>query len=346
MTIRSEMPVRSLALVAIVLAAVVMRPEPAAAESAAARPVLRFALISTQSRQETEAKWTPVLNALGRHLGQPVVADVAADYAGAVWGLRSGRDQMAWLGNKSAIEAVDNAGAEVFAQHTYPSGLGGYYTYLLVPKDSALGSADDLIAQAAGLTLAQGDPNSTSGSVVPNYYLFFRRQLEPRKIFKRVIQANHEDNIVAVAEGRVDAATVASLVYDQINRQHPEIINATRIIWRSVLIPADPMVWRKDLAPELKAKISAFFLGYGIAGPGKSAAMLARERAALDRLDVKAFVASDNRQLVSVRLLELARTRMQIEADDSVSAADRTRRLADIDGKIAENERLSSPASN
>ena len=72
MTIRSEMPVRSLALVAIVLAAVVMRPEPAAAESAAARPVLRFALISTQSRQETEAKWTPVLNALGRHPWVPV----------------------------------------------------------------------------------------------------------------------------------------------------------------------------------------------------------------------------------------------------------------------------------
>ncbi|MBV5324129.1 MAG: phosphate/phosphite/phosphonate ABC transporter substrate-binding protein [Rhodospirillaceae bacterium] len=149
---------------------------------------LRFALISPQSRQEMEANWTPVLTALGRHLGRPVEMDVSSDYAGAIWNLRSGRAQFAWLGNKSAIEAVDNAGVEVFARETYPSGLGGYYTYLIVPKDSALTSVEDVIAHASALTLGRGDANSTSGTVVPNYYLFSQRHLEPRKIFKRVVQ--------------------------------------------------------------------------------------------------------------------------------------------------------------
>ncbi|TAN61547.1 MAG: phosphonate ABC transporter substrate-binding protein, partial [Magnetospirillum sp.] len=158
MTIGSGPTARFLALVGLALVLCVGTPEPAAAETPTS---LRFALISPQTRQQMEANWTPVINALGRYLGMAVEADVSADYAGAIWSLRSGRAQLAWLGNKSAIEAVDNAGVEVFAQETYPSGLGGYYTYLIVHKDSSLTSADDVIAQASGLTLGQGDVNST-----------------------------------------------------------------------------------------------------------------------------------------------------------------------------------------
>ncbi len=346
MTIRSGTTARCLASAWVVLALSVAWPHGAAAMEREAAGPLRFALISPQSRQETEEKWTPVLTALGRYLGMTVEADVATDYAGAIWSLRSGRAQLAWLGNKGAMEAVDNAGAEVFAQQTYPSGLGGYYSYVIVAKESPLADVDDLISTAAGLTLAQGDPNSTSGTVVPNYYLFSRRHLEPRKIFKRVTQANHEDNIVAVAEGRADAATVASVHYDQVGRKRPEVVAATRIIWRSPLIPGDPLVWRKDLPPDLKARIAGFFLNYGVAGHGKKSAVLAEERAALERLDVRSFVASDNRQLMSVRLLELAKTRTQIEMDKSASPADQSRRLKEIDRKIAEIDRLSNPAAN
>lgn len=344
MTIRCGRVVRLVGMIGLAWAMSVASPGGAAL--AGPPESLRFALISPQSRQEMEANWTPVLSALGRHLAMPVELDLSADYAGAIWSLRSGRAQFAWLGNKSAIEAVDNAGAEVFAQETYPSGLGGYYTYLIVPKDSALTSAEDVIARAGGLTLGRGDANSTSGTVVPNYYLFSQRHLEPRKIFKRVLQANHEDNIRAVAEQRTDAATVASLVYDQLARRDPGIVAATRIVWRSPLIPADPLVWRKDLPAGLKEKIAAFFLGYGIAAPGKTAAALNDERAALDRLHIRSFIASDNRQLASIRLLELAKSRLQVEMDETAPPDERARRLQEIDRRIAEIDRLPEPTTN
>lgn len=301
---------------------------------------LGFALISPQSRQEMEANWGPVVTALGRHLGMPVTLAVSADYAGAIWSLRSGHAHLAWLGNKTAIEAVDHASAEVFAKETYPSGLGGYHTYLIVHKDSPYFSAEDVIAHGPGLTFAQGDVNSTSGTVVPGYYLFASRQLEPRKLFKRTVHANHEDNIRAVAEGRSHAATVASLTYDQLRRREPELIDAVRIVWRSPLIPADPLVRRADLPPELKARIADFLFGYGRAAAGKPLAVLAEERETLDRLDIKSFVPSDNRQLISVRLLEVAKRRMQVEMDSSVAPDDRRRRLEDADRQIAELERL------
>jgi len=318
MTKRCDMTARYLALAGLVLVLSVVWPRAGRAEMEVGGP-LRFALISPQSRQDIEAMWKPVLDALGRTLGRAVEADIASDYAGAIWGLRSGRDQMAWLGNKSAIEAVDNAGAEVFAQQTYPSGLGGYYTYLLVPKASPLGNVDEMIARAGELTLGRGDSNSTSGFLVPNYYLFFLRHTEPRKIFKRVIQANHADNILAVAKGRIDVATIASQVYDQVALTHPEVIAATRIIWRSPLIPGDPLVRRMDLPPNLKVRIARFFLDYGVAVPGKTAAVLAEERTALDRLNIRSFIASDNRQLEAMRRIERAKMRAKIEMDMSAS---------------------------
>lgn len=310
------------------------------AHGAEAPETLRVALISPQSRQEMEANWGPVLTALGKHLGIPTTTEVSADYAGAIWSLRSGRAHLAWLGNKAAIEAVDHAGAEVFAKETYPSGLGGYYTYLIVHRDSPYFSADDVIAHGPGLSFAQGDVNSTSGTVVPGYYLFASRQLEARKLFKRVVHANHEENIRAVAEGRTDAATVASLVHDQIKRREPGLVETIRIVWRSPLIPADPLVRRGDLPPELKTRIADFFFGYGQAAAGKPAAVLAEERAGLERLDIKSFVPSDNRQLISVRLIETAKRRMQAEADSSLPPDERRRRMEDADRQIAEFERL------
>ena len=73
---------------------------------------------------------------------------------------------------------------------------------------------------------------------------------------------------------------------------------------------------------------------------------LAEERAALDRLDIRSFIASDNRQLVSVRLLELAKARIQFEADESATVDDRSRRLQEIDRKIAEIDNPSNSTAN
>ncbi|OAN45684.1 hypothetical protein A6A04_07425 [Paramagnetospirillum marisnigri] len=273
-------------------------------------PPLRFALIATEASSEVQAKWTPVLDALACHLGRSVVAEVSADYAGAIWALRNGRAQLAWLGNKAALEAVDHAGAEVFAQHVYPSGLGGYYSTLIVRTSSSLASADDLIAQATGLTLAMGDPNSTSGTLVPGHYLFASRSIEPRRVFKRVIQGSHEDNVHSLLEGRADAATVASVHLDGLLRRRPELANAFRVIWRSPLIPADPLLWGSSLPAEAKAQVKAFFLDYGRPAVHKSVDVMAAEQAALKRLDLSGFIASDNGQLAMVKDLEQARRRM------------------------------------
>lgn len=305
----------------------------------AAEPV-GFALLSSRPQAETEAAWQPLLDRLARRLGVPVVAHWYPDYAGAIWGIRSGRDKIGYFGNKSAIEAVDKAGAEVFAARTGPNGLGYYHSLLIVSRAAPFDSAEAVIAAAASLTLGTGDPNSTSGTVVPNYYLFRMRGFDPRDLFRRVVPGNHPDNIAGVAAGRLDAATVSSEILDHVVVANPDLARRVREVWRSPPIPANPLIWRKDLPESDKTAIRDFFLRLGFPLPGKSIEDQKTERAMLDRLELGGFAATDDRHLVPVRRLDLLESRWRLEHESAPGAsAHRMERLAEIDRRLAELDR-------
>lgn len=282
---------------------------PCVRDARADQQSLGVALIAPESTPALDARWAPLLAALSQAIGIPVQAHFFPDYAGAVWSMRDNQSQIAWLGNKSAIEAVDFAAGEVFARKVDVDGEGGYHSYLLARKDSGLRSADDVKAQAARLTLSMGNPNSTSGAVVPGYYLFGRLDMDPRAAFKRVTTGSHEENWMAVEEGQVDVATTNNMVFKRLCRERPAACARLAVIWTSPLIPNDPLVWRTTLPDGLKLKITAFFAGYGRPARGKSKATLERERAVLRGVDTQAFVPSDNSQLQPIRVIQGARSR-------------------------------------
>ena len=91
----------------------------------------------------------------------------ATDYAGIIEAMRFKKVDVAWMGNKSGIEAVDRAGGEVFAQTTYADGSPGYWSLLITHKDSPYHSVDDVLKNAKSINFGLGDPNSTSGTAVP-----------------------------------------------------------------------------------------------------------------------------------------------------------------------------------
>jgi phosphonate transport system substrate-binding protein len=114
---------------------------------------------------------------------------------------------------------------------------------------------------------------------------------------------------------------------DRMKIKLPEKHAELRVVWRSPLIPSDPMVVRKDLDAEAKKKVKDFFLAYG---------KDAREKDILAKLTIGGFQSSDNSQLLPIRQLELARERAKVEADGTISADDKARKLKEIDGRLAE----------
>ena len=289
---------------------------------------INFGIISTESSQNLKSDWQPVLDDMAKKLGMKVNGFFASDYAGIIEGMRFNKVQVAWFGNKSAMEAVDRASGEVFAQMLNADGTLGYYSHLIVHKDSPIKSLDDMLKQGKNLSFGNGDPNSTSGFLVPGYYVFSQNNIDPKTFFKVSRGANHESNALAVANKQVDVATNNSENLDKIKDKLPGKFNDIRVIWTSPLIPSDPLVIRKDLSEPLKGKIKEFFYSYGKGSQ--------QEKDNLYKLSkLSSFKLSTNSQLIPIRQLELFKDRNKIDADASLAAADKQSKLADIDRQLA-----------
>ncbi|MCP6071403.1 phosphate/phosphite/phosphonate ABC transporter substrate-binding protein, partial [Klebsiella pneumoniae] len=94
-----------------------------------------------------------------------------------IQGMRFNKVDIAWYGNLSAMEAVDRANGQVFAQTVAADGSPGYWSVLIVNKDSPINNLNDLLAKRKDLTFGNGDPNSTSGFLVPGYYVFAKNNI-------------------------------------------------------------------------------------------------------------------------------------------------------------------------
>lgn len=302
-----------------------------AAENAAGEPKeLNFGVISTESQQGLKKGFEPFFEEMSKAIGIKVNGFYASDYAGVIEGMRFGKVHLAWFGNKSAMEAVDRAEGEVFAQTVDAQGNPGYWSVLLVHKDSPLQTVEDVVREARNLTFGNGDPNSTSGYLIPSYYLWGQRGIDPAKAFKRMTNANHETNALSVADRKVDVATNNTENLAIIQRNNPEAYAKLRVIWKSPLIPSDPLVWRRDLPRETKARIKGFILAYGRIGAD---AKRQREVLAAMSSGWAPFNDSNNLQLLPIREIALAKDRMKLEGKDKPSDEDRAK-LAEIQGQL------------
>ncbi|KAF0813875.1 Phosphate-import protein PhnD [Andreprevotia sp. IGB-42] len=305
------------------------------AHAAEAPKEINFGMISTESTTALKQIWQPLIDDMSKDLGVKVNAFFATDYAGVIEGMRFNKVQMGWFGNKSAIEAVDRAGGEVFAQQVDADGAPGYWSLLITHKDSGITSIDQVLKGKGKYTLGYGDPQSTSGFLVPGYYLFSENDIDPKTHFKTVRNANHETNIMAVLNKQVDVATNNTEQMDKLQKTFPDRYAQLRILWKSPLIAKDPLVWRKDLPEEFKAKVRNFFTSYG---------KNEREKAILKTIyNTGSFRASTDAQLLPTRQLELARAKNKIEDDTTLSADERKTKLAEVNGKLAElNKQLAA----
>ena len=288
---------------------------------------VNFGFISTESAANLKSAWQPLLEDLQKSTGLKVNSFFATDYAGVIEAMRFNKIQVAWMGNKSAMEAVDRSNGEIFGKIVAKDGSEGYYGLIIVNKDSPIKTLDDVWKNHANLTLGFGDPNSTSGTAVPSFYAFGPAHVDPVKDFKRTVRASHETNLLAVVNKQVDVATNNTENMQRFEQTHPEQARQVREIWRSPLIASDPLVWRKDLDDGSKKLIRDFMLGYG---------KDAREKAILANIEYSGFRASSNAQLIPIRQIELARARAAIEADTTLGVADKAKKLADIDARLAD----------
>jgi phosphonate transport system substrate-binding protein len=289
---------------------------------------INFGIIATDSASTQRERWEPFFRDMEKKTGLTVKSFYAPDYAGVIEAMRFNKVQVAWYGNKAAMEAVDRSNGEVFAQVMYTDGTYGYHGLLIAHKDSPYNTLDDVLKNSKNINFSIGDPNSTSGFLVPTFYVFAKNGVDHRTAFKTIRNASHGANLQAVLARQVDVATNNTEDLGKLETTKPELASQVKVLWKSPLIPSDPFVYRKDLDPAIKTKLKNFVLGYAKTDP--------QEKAILKVIyNYGGFRESNNDQLIPIRQLELFRDRAKAVSDDKTTADEKTKLLADIDRKLA-----------
>jgi len=199
-------------------------------------------------------------------LGVPVKVFTPADYDGVIQGLLGGTIDLAWLGGSSYAKTylTDPTAVEVRLTKENMNGVTGYYSIGFTRKDSGIKSMDD----AKGKVFAFGEPNSTSGYLVPGAELMATYGKLEDYFGEVKFSGGHEQTIVGVSGGAFDAGVswadgvgnwedgYSSGAFRKAADAGIVEMNDLVEIWRSKLIPEGPMVVRAALPADVKDKVT------------------------------------------------------------------------------------------
>ncbi|SDE96056.1 phosphonate ABC transporter substrate-binding protein [Rhodospira trueperi] len=193
-----------------------------------------------------------------------------ADYNGVIEGLIGGNLDLAWLGASGYAKTyLENPDAvEPVLVKVNVDGSYGYHSIGFARADSGITSLDDM----EGKVFAFGDPNSTSGYLIPSIEIpQAGYSMKPGEYFGDVVfSGGHEQTIVGVFNGDYDAgvswADGLGEWEDGFNsgafRKAVDagLVDMTELveIWRSNVIPEGPIVLRTSLPADVKEKVTAF----------------------------------------------------------------------------------------
>ena len=239
-------------------AAAALMAAPLLAHLGAARAesgVLHVSAIPDESPTELQRKFKPLGEYLKKETGLDVQFTPVSDYAAVVEGLATGRIDLAWLGGFTYVQARirTHGGVVPLVQRAEDE---KFTSKIIVPADSPVKTLADL----KGRTFTFGSPSSTSGHLMPRWYLM-QQGLKPEKDFRTIAFSNAHDATVAfVASGRAEAGALNASVWDKlVEKKDP---NAMKVRVLATTPPFFDYNWtvRPGMEPALRQKIADAFL--------------------------------------------------------------------------------------
>ena len=215
---------------------------------------LKVSAIPDESPTELLRKFKPLGAYLEQKTGTKVDWTPVNDYPAVVEGLAAKRIDLAWLGGFTFVQARIRTGDAIpIAQRVEDEKFISYY---IVPKASSAKTLQDL----KGKTFAFGSPASTSGHLMPRFFLL-KAGINPDKDFTRLaFSGAHDATVAFVASGRAEAGALNASVYDKLIEKGDANAKAVRILQTTP--PYYDYNWtvRGGLEPALVKKLTAAFL--------------------------------------------------------------------------------------
>ena len=250
MQIQSSSLVRTALVAAAALAAVSLT----ACAKSSGDAVLRFSAIPGEDKTELKAKFDPVAKYLSDKLGVPCTYVAAEDYAASVEMFKNGDIHLAWFGGLTGVQArVAVAGARAIVQGAEDP---EYYSYFIANKDAGLAPSDDFPAAIADLGFTFGSEGSTSGRLMPEFFIRKFTGKSPADFFKKApaFSGSHPNTVTAVDDGT--AIQVGALSYKTFDKMKKEgRADNCVVVWKTPVY-AD---YNMTAHPELETMFGAGF---------------------------------------------------------------------------------------
>jgi len=220
----------------------------------AADGVLRVSAIPDEAPTELQRKFAPLGNYLSAQTGLKVVFTPVTDYAAVVEALAAGKIDMAWLGGFTFVQARirTNGSAIPIVQREEDA----KFTSRFITADPSIKSLADL----KGKTFAFGAPSSTSGSLMPRFFMQ-QAGLNIDKDFKNIaFSGAHDATAAFVSAGKADAGVLNASVWDKLIEQKKVDPDKVRVF--ATTPPFFDYNWtvRGDLDPKLVKSLTEAFL--------------------------------------------------------------------------------------
>jgi len=234
----------------------------ACAVTAAAQDLLRVSAIPDEAPTELQRKFKPLGAYLERETGMKLQFIPVTDYAGVVEALAAGKLDLAWLGGFTFVQAKLRTKGRVIpiVQRAEDE---RFTSRFIVPAGSTARSLADL----KGKSFVFGSASSTSGHLMPRYFLL-QAGIDPQKDFTRVaFSGAHDATVAFVASGRAEGGVLNASVWDKlVEAKNP---NAAKVKVLATTPPYYDYNWtvRGGLDPALVRKLTGAFLRLDPANP-------------------------------------------------------------------------------
>lgn len=244
----------------------------------------RFTAIPDQNSTRLKERFDTVSDYLTRSLGFTVIYVPVKSYAASVQAFKNNEVQMAWFGGLSGVQArLGVPGSRAIAQGAEDE---HFITYFIAHTSTGLKHSDSLPESVKGKTFTFGSKGSTSGRLMPEYYLRKRFNESPDDLFAKVgFSGDHSKTIALVESGSYQIGAVNFKVWEKHVQEGTVDTTKVSVIWQTPEYP--------DYNWSVRGDIDQLF-GAGTTGRLQQALIDISDAALLEVFPRSRFIRADN----------------------------------------------------
>lgn len=252
--------------------------------SASPPKTLVFSAIPDQDETRLKQRFGDIATYLEKKLGVPVKYVPVKSYAAVVTAFRNKQVQLAWFGGLSGVQArLKVPGSQAIAQGVEDP---KFHTYIIANHSTGLKASDDFPKGVAGKTFTFGSKGSTSGRLMPQYYIEQNMGKGVDEVFKRVgFSGNHSKTIALVQSGAYEVGAVNFKVWEKEVKEGKVDTSKVSLIWKTPAYPDYQWTIRGDADEEF---------GEGFTAKVQAALLDLKDPELLERFPRSGFIEAKN----------------------------------------------------